>query len=354
MNQGDFEEILRRYRAGQATPEEEKVIDAWYEAMGKQINALMSNRPEEGLEEHYWNSILQQIKITEASKQGLPGEGKRSTRKMVKYIAGIAASLLVAALTCFYLLVKPPVQKQFIGGSSVGNESPMTWKIVENIEKNAQVISLPDGSKITLEPQSRIKFLPAFTATKREVYLEGEGFFEVTHNERQPFIVYAKNVTTKVLGTSFTIKAYSADKKVMVAVSTGRVSVSTPTDTVYGKSPLILTPNQKIVYDNDAKRTVKQIVEMPKLLLAPEEVKRMHFEDAPLTDIFKAIEKMYGVEIDFDKEVFSSCTLTTSLSGGGLYNRLDIICSAIGAKYAISENRIIVTGKGCTTRVSAP
>ncbi|MBS1566996.1 MAG: DUF4974 domain-containing protein, partial [Bacteroidetes bacterium] len=76
-------------------------------------------------------------------------------------------------------------------------------------------------------------------------------------------------------------------------------------------------------------------------------MKRMQFEDAPLAKIFEAMEKIYGVEIVYDKSRFSSCTLTTSLNEGNLYNRLTIICSAISAQYTLEENRIVISGRGC-------
>jgi hypothetical protein len=73
----------------------------------------------------------------------------------------------------------------------------------------------------------------------------------------------------------------------------------------------------------------------------------MRFEDAPLKEVFDAIEKIYGVDIEYDQDQFAFCTITTSVSGGGLYNRMDIITSTIGAQYELDENRIIVKGTGC-------
>ena len=64
-------------------------------------------------------------------------------------------------------------------------------------------------------------------------------------------------------------------------------------------------------------------------------------------EIFEAIEKVYGLDIVFDEAKFSSCTLTTSISDGGLFNRLDIICGAINATYSVKENQIVIEGTGC-------
>jgi len=111
---------------------------------------------------------------------------------------------------------------------------------------------------------------------------------------------------------------------------------------------IILTPNQKIVYDRDNRKVSRMIVDTPQLILPAEKVKRMRFEAAPVSEILEAIEKVYGLDIVFDEAKFSSCTLTTSISDGALFNRLDIICAAINATYTLKETQIVVEGNGCS------
>jgi hypothetical protein len=77
---------------------------------------------------------------------------------------------------------------------------------------------------------------------------------------------------------------------------------------------------------------------------------RMHFEGAPVSRIFDQLEKVYGVEIDFDRIVFSSCTLTTSIAEGNIYDRLNMICKAIDARYVLKENHIVIEGNGCVQK----
>jgi hypothetical protein len=75
----------------------------------------------------------------------------------------------------------------------------------------------------------------------------------------------------------------------------------------------------------------------------------MRFEEAPVAEIFKALEKAYGVNIEFDELIFSSCELTTVVADEGLYSRLDIICDAIGTSYTLHEDRIVISGTGCNS-----
>ena len=86
---------------------------------------------------------------------------------------------------------------------------------------------------------------------------------------------------------------------------------------------------------------------MPLPILPPEKVKLMRFDEGSVAEIFDAIEKVYVVKIVFDRERFASCALTTSISDGGLYNRLDIICKAIGAEYTLNDHQIEIKGTGC-------
>jgi transmembrane sensor len=149
------------------------------------------------------------------------------------------------------------------------------------------------------------------------------------------------------LGTSFIVKAFPQDKNVTVVVKTGKVSVYATEDKVNAKREIILTPNQQIVFDENQNKIARKIVEVPLPVLPADEIKRMRFEDASIKEIFEAIEKIYGVEIEFNEALYSSCTLTTTVSEGGLFSKLDIITSAIGAHYVLEENKVVINGTDC-------
>jgi ferric-dicitrate binding protein FerR (iron transport regulator) len=222
---------------------------------------------------------------------------------------------------------------------------------VVNTGNTAQIAVLPDGSKVTLAPESELRFSKSFDESQREVYLEGEAFFNVLRDTARPFLVYTNQVVTKVLGTSFVVKALKEESDITVAVRTGKVSVYTDPDhnvkMADGSKEIILTPNQQVVYNKEENTIARMIVDSPQKIIPEEEVKRMRFEDVPVSEILAAIEKVYGVDIIYDEEVFASCILTTSISDGDLYNRLEAICQAIDATFHTEENTIVVTGSGC-------
>lgn len=340
MDEQEFRRILKKYRLGEASPEERQIIDAWYDASEDDESAHERKLNDE-LGTFYLKNITKRIGMPEVVARNVT-----ATRKieLIPFFAAIAASILLAIWIGHYSIMPWSSNNQ-----TTVKSSPDDWETKTNSGKTVQVVKLPDGSKVVLEPKSTIRYHPRFLASKREVYLDGEGFFEVAHNAKKPFLVYAKEITAKVLGTSFTVRAFRDDKEVVVAVKTGRVSVDAhANDNSPAPSQIILTPNTEIIYNQDDRQLAKRIVETPLPILPSEEIKRMRFVDAPLKEVFEAIEKIYGVDLVFDEATFASCVITTSISDGGIYKRLDIISDAIGTKYAVAEDKIVITGRACS------
>jgi hypothetical protein len=354
MEQKKFLEILKRYRLGDVTLEERKVIDEWYEAMDSQ-EGKVSIEDEEKIKNRYWIAIARQTNINRSFNRTSDSGGQGKSR-FLRLSIGIAATLIGICIVFYYwshddiirdgieIAKVLPKEHEHTSGSQEIN--PQGLELI-NTKNEPQQFTLPDSSVVTLKPQSHLRVSVNFNKTLREVYLEGEGFFIVTRNEKIPFVVYTRQVSTKVLGTSFIVKALQQDSKVTVTVKTGRVSVVVPTNRKTPKTEVILTPNQELTYDKDEDIISRQIVDEPQPLISQAEIKRIRFEDSPVSEIFSTIEKIYGVEIVFDEKIFSSCKLTTSITDGNLFNRLDIISSAIGATYSRQEDKIVFSGKGC-------
>ncbi len=315
--------------------------------MGKDSHSLLNNQEKLDLEKRVHLTVAAHIQGTKRIDAGLLRTN--NNRVISPYSIGIAATILLFIVSSVYVIVTRNGSLQDKLAPTRGAASP-TWTRVTNTQEVAKRINLPDGSLVTLEPQSWIKFSSAFNESKREIHLEGEALFEVRHNELSPFYVFANEVTTMVLGTSFRVKAFEDDKNVTVAVRTGRVSVYTNREDkkeLARSNEIVLTPNQQIIYDKNEKTILRRIVEVPQPILPEEKVKRMRFEEAPVKEVFEALEKVYGVDIVFDEQRFSTCAMTTSISDGGIYNRLSNICKAIGATYTLNENKIIIQGTGC-------
>lgn len=211
-----------------------------------------------------------------------------------------------------------------------------------------KAIVLADGSSITLLPKSELQYPTEFDNNQREVILSGEAFFDIARESNRPFIVYTDAVVTKVLGTSFTIRAVSAEENVSVKVKTGKVSVSTislPKDK--GSSEVVLlAPNQQVTYSRIDEKMRRSLVDNPEILHS---VHRWNFtfKDTPVNEMFNQLENAYGIDIIYDEESFSNCSINAALDDMHLYDKMRLICKTLEAQYEIVDSHIVVTGKGC-------
>jgi transmembrane sensor len=228
--------------------------------------------------------------------------------------------------------------------------TPTMIKVV-NSASAAKKVTLQDGSTVILEPGGELRYNEKFL-NRREVYLSGDAFFEVTKDAAHPFLVFANEITTKVLGTSFRIKANQGEKEIIVAVKTGRVSVMTNSgrnDVLTKKIPEItLTPNQQAIYKRNEHIVLKKIVDEPEVIKGHAVLKDSYVNESVVL-ILEALTESYGVDIRFDKESLSDCTLTSDvIEGEGLYDQLEIVCNALGGTYKMENDAsIVIEASGC-------
>jgi transmembrane sensor len=218
-------------------------------------------------------------------------------------------------------------------------------------------IDLPDGSQIILQKNSRLTYDPqTFNTTDRTIHFSGEAFFDIAKNQQKPFLVYANGLITKVLGTSFNIKARPNDRDIVVAVRTGKVSVfkeNKPTEatthTAFQQTDgLVLTPNQQVIFTRETEKLLKTLVEKPLILEQPTPVLfDFNFNQTPISEVFTTLERAYGVSISFDDKILRGCTVTAPLSDESLFEKLDLICKVTRSAYEVLDGQIVVSSRGC-------
>lgn len=223
-----------------------------------------------------------------------------------------------------------------------------------NTSAKEMTVLLSDGSVATLQKGSRLQFPKKFAADQRKVYLKGEAFFDVAKNPTKPFLVFANETVTKVLGTSFRVKAVSGENTVMVVVKTGKVSVYPEKDyenlsSKEGReiSGVVLRPNQQVVFNRRENRLDKGLVENPDFLTESIANQELVFDDKPVGEVLNKLGLMYGIEIIFDKESLANCPISTIFKEENLKQRMNAICQAIGATYEVVDGQIIINSKGC-------
>jgi ferric-dicitrate binding protein FerR (iron transport regulator) len=209
-------------------------------------------------------------------------------------------------------------------------------------EAHAQnVLILPDGSTVRLDPGSKLFYPEGLAGDRRQVFLQGTAVFDIAHNANHPFYVYTNAIITKVLGTSFRVS--TTEKHTTVTVTSGKVSVYHKPDLSDG---IILTPNQQITYDPGEDRLDRSIANQP-IRLAGTGDTTLVFNATPLSTVFHRLQAIYGIPILYDEESVSGCSLSVTMGEEPFYDKLNIICKAIGASYESIDGTIVITARGC-------
>lgn len=270
-----------------------------------------------------------------------------ATRRIGWYSWAAAAVALLAIGVMIFQAERSAIVSEDIVASS-----PAKWKDYKNTTKAVKRIELADGSVVTLEPESSIKYPTAFDGKNRSVSLEGEGFFDIARDTTKPFYVYANATVIRVLGTSFFVKARGIDKEVEVIVKTGKVAVYKRKDLKAAKKlktkniqAIQVTPNQKVIFDKVRQKMIRRLTSAPTLVKSLSELPKLRFQNATASEIFQAIANAYGVEIIYTANAVVSCPLTTTLTEQTLYEKLDIICAPLGLRYHEEDARIIISGQ---------
>jgi len=165
-------------------------------------------------------------------------------------------------------------------------------------------IELSDGTKVTLNAGSTLAYPTKFTGKRREVEIGGEAFFEVKHNEKQPFIVKAENIKVTVLGTKFNVKAYNEEKTIEVTLEEGSLGVGLESQSNYLK----IMPGQQVLFDKTLQSFQKKEVNS-KYFTAWKEGK-FFFNSMTFEDIAKQLERRFNVHIEIASDKLKQIVYT--------------------------------------------
>jgi transmembrane sensor len=327
LTQEEAKDLLRKYQMGTCTERELQIVNQWYESLEDNSGLHESELDFDGLKKEMLTDINQRI-----DKE----EGKE--RSIYFSYGWKAAAAILLVLTSIYAFYK------FEGISETQNKVA----VKKNLEKstvNEGKIILADGTIVWVRRGSKLEFPKQFENNIREVTLTGEAFFEVHRDPSRPFIIHSGNMVTKVLGTSFNIKAYENDKAAEVTVVTGKVSVSLKEAAGEAKE-VILKPNEKVTYMralNTLVRYEERNAKRVKMIAQSE----LNFEDITFSEIAGTLSAAYGVAIRFENENLKKCIITADLSDQSLESCLKILTRSIGAKYNILHDEVLISGKGC-------
>jgi len=239
-------------------------------------------------------------------------------RKYLKY-----AAILIAAL--FIGFSASEIRYVF----SFNTENELTNEFYAP-EGQISEFKLSDGTRVWLNSGTRIKVPVSFSAKHRLLSMEGEAFFQVTKDQLHPFYVNTKELSVKVMGTSFNVSAYASEEKSEITLIEGRVGVKE----INGERLAKLIPGQQLVYEKATGNKVKREVDT-----SPYEAWRdgkMIFKDRTLEYISERLERWYNVEIDFNDQKVSHFKFTgTILKNKPLSQVLEVITLSAPIRFDI-------------------
>lgn len=239
-------------------------------------------------------------------------------RKYLKYAAILIAALFIgfSASEISYIF-------------SVNTENELTNEFYAP-EGQISEFKLSDGTRVWLNSGTRIKVPVSFSAKHRILSMEGEAFFQVTKDQLHPFFVNTKELSVKVMGTSFNVSAYASEEKSEITLVEGRVGIKE----INGERLAKLLPGQQLVYEKSTGNKVKREVDT-----SPYEAWRdgkMIFKDRTLEYISERLERWYNVEIDFNDQKVSHLKFTgTILKNKPLSQVLEVITLSAPIRFDI-------------------
>jgi transmembrane sensor len=294
--------------------------------------------------------------ISGQSLQDRPRTPVRRITRKEWMIAAVLAGLIVLGVRYF----PPGKADQYTASLESYSYSKLTSAraLIEQVNTTDKPISimLADSTIIELAVNSRVSYPRSFdSAGTRDVYLSGEAFFKVTKNPNLPFRVFSNELVTKVLGTSFKVRSFEKDSVIQVVVKTGKVSVYSQAKTTVQEtstpdklSGIILTPNQQLTYRKEGQQFQKVLLEKPSMIVPVAVDRNMVYEETRVEEVFDQISKAYGINIVYDMELLKDCTVTADLRNESFYDKLDLLCRAIGAGYEVIDGQVVIQSSGCS------
>ena len=177
-------------------------------------------------------------------------------------------------------------------GTSNWHGKELVWNSVTAPRKHIAMCTMADGTEVWLNAGSTLSYPANDQPDKREVKLNGEGYFKVTKNARKPFYVITQQVTVKVLGTSFNIKAYSGEERLVTTLEEGSVELFAQK---LGNTSFRLKPGEQAIYDTSEARVTIAKVDAPQYSAWRGD--KFLFKDADLKTIIIELERLYDIKI---------------------------------------------------------
>ena len=203
------------------------------------------------------------------------------------------------------------------------------------------VITLPDGSTVKLNSDTKLVFPDKFIGSTREIFVTGEAFFDVKPNPDTPMVVSTdKNIFIKVTGTKFNIRAYKNDNSTKATLYSGKIDVLSKNK---DGEPYIMTsmkPNESFEVRENIKPL--KVLKADTLKLSAWTRGELMFEYAPLSDVIKELERWHGASFEVANERIYNHKFSAKFKQESLVQILEVLKFCTGIEYEIGKDKVIL------------
>ena len=273
-----------------------------------------------------WDRLMKKIRLKQEPVRLKKSTNKNLLRKIS--IAGVAAVILI--LTIIGIRI---------------NYANNSWiEVQSNTPGNIKKIELSDGSTVHLNASSTLKYPKKFNRKSRELFLDGEAYFNVTKDSSHPFIINLDNQQIEVLGTEFNVLAYSTDHIAVTTLITGSVKLTTFESDKSMKAEVILQPGDQAIFDK--KTSTYQVVHAETENVASWIEGEYTFKKKSLEEIANRLEKIYHITFIIQDESLKDKSYTGKFFS---YQTIDEIVDILNfkndIKYEIDNDTVLLYRK---------
>lgn len=348
----DIQILIAKYIAGEANSDEAVEAEKW-------ISELPENEAYYWETYNLWHLMLmgsdkELVNVNKAFTKILERKGYFSIihkrRHRYRIVTAAAAAIIILVMAGYYL-IKP---------NRLSENASLALQEVSVQANSKKRVLLPDSTIVWVNAESAIKWDNNFNVTNRNVYLEGEAYFDVAAGKKIPFIVKTARFTIRDIGTIFNIKSFSGSKTFETVVLEGQVSVQqNDAENRTTAQPILLKKNEVLKINNISKDSlvvnhtesqntsgveIKKI-EKPDVYTAWKD-DLLVFDGESFSDVAKKLETKFNITVEFDKAGLGDFKYSGSFSTQTeLKSILDVIAETTPINYEIHGNNVIIKHK---------
>lgn len=316
MDKMAIQELIEKYYLGETSLEEDDQL----------MELVLADSSEQYQSEKAQFRHFKELKVTASTKPFVVDLNKKDQgflfqKAFSNQLLRLAASLLLLAGVSYVIY---SINNQAI---EVSTDSATT-----------KAILLQDGSVVSLHFDSKLTYPKKFDENKREVTLEGEGFFNISKDAQRPFIVHTFQTTTKVVGTEFNLRGYANDHSIQLDVVSGMV--------LFGADSTVgVRAGNSIAYEKDTKILSKSIDNIPNT--AAWFKKQLVFENVELRSVFNDLENYFHVKFEVVDQDLLRCHFSGKFVDPSLRDVLSVLKYSLKITYTNKKGIYYINGKGC-------